>query len=68
MAVENNIANPQPQSGWTAGVEFLSLAEAIPWLVFVNDRDGRHVYTNAEFQRYVGLTAENLLGARVRTH
>lgn len=50
------------QHPWYGGLEFRTLAESIPALVFVGDADGANIYTNAQFQRYTGLNAEELLG------
>lgn len=41
---------------------FKALAETIPSLVFVTDADGANIYTNAQFSRYTGMTADALLG------
>jgi PAS domain S-box-containing protein len=42
--------------------QFRTLAEAVPTFVFVTDPEGRNLYTNARFQRYVGRTAPEMLG------
>lgn len=52
-------SNPHP---WYGGLEFRTLAESIPALVFVGDSDGANIYTNIQFQRYSGLDADELLG------
>ncbi|WP_210526286.1 PAS domain S-box protein [Rubellimicrobium arenae] len=41
---------------------FRNLAETMPALVFVSDREGRNTYTNRRMQEYVGGEAERLLG------
>lgn len=41
---------------------FKALAETIPSLVFVTDAFGANIYTNVQFSRYTGLSAEALLG------
>lgn len=47
---------------WQGGLEFRTLAETIPCLVFVTDSDGQNIYTNVQFQRYAGVDAEALRG------
>ena len=47
---------------WHGGLEFRTLAETIPALVFVTDAHGRNIYTNVQFQRFAGLRAAELLG------
>lgn len=50
-------------SPWYGALEFRTLAENVPALLFVTNRAGVVIYTNATFQRYTGFTAESLLGA-----
>ncbi|MEP3227444.1 MAG: PAS domain-containing protein [Parasphingorhabdus sp.] len=49
---------------WYGGLEFRTLAESIPALVFVGDTNGANIYSNAQFSRYTGLAAEEILGDR----
>lgn len=44
------------------GLEFRTLAECVPAMIFVTDFTGLNVYTNAQYQRYTGLSDEKLLG------
>lgn len=46
---------------WYGGLEFRTLAESIPALVFVGDANGANIYTNVQFQRYAGVEAEEML-------
>lgn len=59
----------QPSSQpWNGGLEFRTLAESVPAMIFVTDVAGLNVYTNAQYQRYTGLSDQKLLGDRwVRT-
>ncbi len=41
---------------------FRTLTEAMPALVFSCDRHGHNDYTNQQYQRFTGLTADELLG------
>ncbi len=50
------------QHPWYGGMEFRTLAESIPALVFVSDADGANIYSNAQFPRYTGLSADEILG------
>ncbi|MEH6756376.1 MAG: PAS domain-containing protein [Parasphingorhabdus sp.] len=50
------------QHPWYGGLEFRTLAESIPALIFVCDCDGGNIYSNAQFQRYTGLIADEILG------
>lgn len=50
------------QHPWYGGMEFRTLAESIPALVFVCDANGKNIYSNAQFPRYTGLDADELLG------
>jgi PAS domain S-box-containing protein len=43
-------------------LEFRALAEMIPALVFMTDREGSNIYVNAQFQRYCGIAGASLLG------
>ena len=47
---------------WNGGLEFRTLAESVPALIFVTDVAGLNVYTNAQYQRYTGLSDDKLLG------
>ncbi len=47
---------------WHGMLEFRTLAETVPALIFASDADGRHVYTNSAYQRYSGLKFGELLG------
>lgn len=47
---------------WHGMLEFRTLAETVPALIFASDADGRHVYTNSAYQRYSGLAFGELLG------
>ena len=47
---------------WNGGLEFRTLAESVPAMIFVTDVAGLNVYTNAQYQRYTGLSDEELLG------
>ena len=49
---------------WYGAVEFRTLAETIPALVFATDANGFNIYTNVQFQRFTGRKAEDLLGDR----
>ena len=42
--------------------EFRTLAEATPNLRFVTDATGSNTFTNAQFQEYTGLSAEDMIG------
>lgn len=53
---------PNKQHPWYGGMEFRTLAESIPALVFVGDANGNNIYSNAQFPRYTGLDAEEILG------
>jgi PAS domain S-box-containing protein len=48
---------------WFGAIEFRTLAETIPALVFATDAIGANIYTNIQFQRYCGMKANDLLGA-----
>lgn len=56
---EDNVAQEHP---WYGGIEFRTLAESIPALVFVSDANGANVYSNVQFQRYTGMQPEEMLG------
>ena len=47
---------------WNGGLEFRTLAESVPALIFVTDVAGLNVYTNAQYQRYTGLSDDQLMG------
>jgi PAS domain S-box-containing protein len=47
---------------WFGAIEFRTLAETIPALVFATDSTGSNIYTNIQFQRYSGMKADDLLG------
>ena len=47
---------------WHGMLEFRTLAETVPALIFASDANGHHVYTNSAYQRYSGLTFDQLLG------
>jgi PAS domain S-box-containing protein len=47
---------------WHGMLEFRTLAETVPALIFASDANGHHVYTNTAYQRYSGLTFDQLLG------
>lgn len=49
------------QFPWYGGLEFRTLAESIPALVFVGDANGANIYTNIQFQRYTGRKKEDIL-------
>jgi PAS domain S-box-containing protein len=51
-----------PVRPWYGAVEFRTLAETNPCLIFVGDGRGRNVYTNTAFQRFTGKSADQLLG------
>lgn len=62
MADGEKVAKSRLQTGWNGDIEFRVLAEAVPGLVFVTDRDAQCHYTNVHFQRYAGVAAEALAG------
>ncbi|SIN83424.1 PAS domain S-box-containing protein [Parasphingorhabdus marina DSM 22363] len=47
---------------WYGGVEFRTLAESIPAMVFVSDGNGANIYSNVQVQRFTGMSMEALLG------
>jgi PAS domain S-box-containing protein len=47
---------------WHGMLEFRTLAETVPALIFASNADGGHVYTNSAYQRYSGLSFNELLG------
>lgn len=47
---------------WYGGVEFRTLAESIPAMVFVCDGNGDNIYSNVQVQRYTGMSQQALLG------
>ncbi len=51
-----------PAHPWYGGVEFRTLAESIPSMVFVCDANGANVYSNVQVQRFTGMSQEALLG------
>ncbi|MEP2379648.1 PAS domain-containing protein, partial [Parasphingorhabdus sp.] len=56
---EDNAVQEHP---WYGGIEFRTLAESIPALVFVSDANGSNIYCNVQFQRYTGMRPEEMLG------
>ncbi|QTD56466.1 PAS domain-containing protein [Parasphingorhabdus cellanae] len=66
--MENNDNDGQAQQAqskqhpWYGGMEFRTLAESIPALVFVSDANGANIYSNAQFPRYTGMDADEILG------
>jgi len=53
---------PNKSHPWYGGMEFRTLAESIPAMVFVSDANGANIYSNAQFLRYTGLATEDILG------
>lgn len=47
---------------WYGAIEFRTLAETVPALLFVTSSSGSVIYTNSAYQRYAGTEPENLLG------
>jgi PAS domain S-box-containing protein len=47
---------------WHGMLEFRTLAETVPALIFANNADGRQVYSNSAYQRYSGFSFSELLG------
>lgn len=47
---------------WHGMLEFRTLAETVPALIFASNADGRQIYTNSAYQRYSGLSFNELLG------
>ena len=41
---------------------FRALAETIPAILFITDRDGANVYTNPPYHRFSGMTSDDLKG------
>lgn len=66
MTIDQNLESQNRANSsshpWYGGLEFRTLAESIPALVFVGDSDGTNIYTNMQFQRYTGMEAEELIG------
>lgn len=56
---EENVTQEHP---WYGGIEFRTLAESIPALVFVSDSNGANIYTNIQFQRFTGMKPDEVLG------
>lgn len=48
---------------WYGAIEFRTLAETVPALLFVSNARGNVIYTNTAYQRYAGSAREQLLGA-----
>ena len=47
---------------WYGALEFRTLAETVPALLFVINRNGKAIYTNASFHRYTGMPHERVDG------
>jgi PAS domain S-box-containing protein len=62
-AAADYVASISNQTEWAADVDFHALAQVLPNLVFVTDANGQSLYTNARFQDYTGLKAQQLLGS-----
>lgn len=65
--MENNRNDGTPQRSakqhpWYGGMEFRTLAESMPALVFVSDANGANIYSNAQFPRYTGMSTDEILG------
>jgi PAS domain S-box-containing protein len=58
----NRSAPSDENSPWYGALEFRTLAENVPALLFVSNRAGMVIYTNSTYQRYVGASADGLLG------
>ncbi len=55
------LAGQREDDAWRGALEFRTLAETIPALVFVTNARGQNIYTNVQFQRFTGLTPQALL-------
>ncbi|MEM8919707.1 MAG: PAS domain-containing protein [Pseudomonadota bacterium] len=58
----NSSSKKEPAHPWYGGVEFRTLAESIPSMVFVCDANGANIYNNIQVQRYTGMLQDALLG------
>ena len=59
---QNLLPSGDIEHPWYGALEFRTLAETIPSLIFVSDGHGRNIYTNTSYQRFSGKTGEELLG------
>lgn len=56
------VPNESEDAPWYGAIEFRTLAETVPALLFVSSARGNVIYTNSAYQRYAGAEPENLLG------
>jgi PAS domain S-box-containing protein len=47
---------------WYGALEFRTLAETVPAMLFVSTPSGHVVYTNSAYQRFTGVASQQLLG------
>lgn len=59
---QQNAASSGGEAPWYGALEFRTLAENVPALLFVSNPSGSVIYTNTTYQRYAGLSSEALLG------
>jgi PAS domain S-box-containing protein len=59
---DNGAFDPPREEPWYGALEFRTLAETMPALLFVTNRHGHAIYTNSGFQRYSGLPHEEIAG------
>jgi PAS domain S-box-containing protein len=59
---QNSLPTDDIEHPWYGALEFRTLAETIPSLIFVSDGHGRNIYTNTSYQRFSGKTGAALLG------
>lgn len=63
MSADSSVVRDEGDDApWYGAIEFRTLAETVPALLFVSSSRGNVIYTNSAYQRYAGAEPQNLLG------